>query len=102
MNQEQRLNYLLDYLCKEQSKKHTITIPCEYMQKRALFRSLVNIRPPRSASDTFIGIQDDFLHEEARQKGIVTLRDIPSWPQNNRISLWQGDITRLQVDAIVK
>ena len=54
-------------------------------------------------------IQDEFLREEAREKGIVGLSDIPTVKEQygssalfgDRISIWQGDITRLQVDAIV-
>jgi len=99
MNQEQRLDYLLEYLCGEHNKM--IEIPREYVQKRALYGHLVNIRPPHVISDGFIKVQDDFLQEEAKQKGIVNLFDIPFLDVGGRISLWQGDITRLEVDAIV-
>lgn len=99
MNQEQRLDYLLEYLCNERSEK--IQMPNSFTQKRDLLRCLVNVRPPRPISDEFIAVQDEFLQEESRQRGIVRLTDIPPCASDSRISLWQGDITRLEVDAIV-
>lgn len=50
-----------------------------------------------------------FPTEEAKEKGIVTLEEIPTVeeqyggkrPYADRLSVWQGDITRLSVDAIV-
>mgnify|MGYP001183423016 CR=1 FL=1 len=50
-----------------------------------------------------------FLQEEAKEKGIVTLVEIPTVKDAyesqrsfaDRMSIWQGDITRLQVGAIV-
>ena len=44
-------------------------------------------------------MQDAYLQQESRQKGIVTLSDLE--PMAEGIYLWQGDITRLRVDAIV-
>lgn len=98
MNQEQRLDYILEYLCNERSGE--IQIPNSFTPKRDLFRCLVNVRPSRPISDEFIVVQDEFLQEESRQRGIVHLTDIPPCTSDGRISLWQGDITRLVVDAI--
>ena len=44
-------------------------------------------------------VQDAYLSERAREKGVVPLSDIPVI--ENGLSIWQGDITRLAVDAIV-
>lgn len=60
-----------------------------------LFRSLVNVRPPSKASDNFIELQDSYLKDELEAKGVVKL-DL-----TEKITLWQGDITRLAVDGIV-
>jgi O-acetyl-ADP-ribose deacetylase (regulator of RNase III) len=54
-------------------------------------------------------IQDEYLQERAREKGIVTLEQIPvaadalhsSHRHAAKLSVWQGDITRLAVGAIV-
>lgn len=46
-------------------------------------------------------IQDEELSEQRIEKGVVPLHSIPASPLYPRLRLWQGDITRLQVDAIV-
>jgi O-acetyl-ADP-ribose deacetylase (regulator of RNase III) len=99
MTQEKRLDFLLDYLRGEYAEE----IPCaeSFAQKRNLLRGLVNVRPPRLVSEEFIRIQDEFLQEETRQKGIVHLADIPPCRPESPIALWQGDITRLAADGIV-
>jgi len=101
MEQETQLDYLLKYLLKEHGGQGSIEPPEGYAEKRALFRALVNMRPPQPVSDDFLRVQDAFLQEEAQQKGVVGLDEIPPCKINSRISLWQGDITRLAVDAIV-
>jgi len=100
MEQERRLDDLLDYLSGEYPEGE-ISIPADYKEKRALYRSLVNIRPPRPVPEQFIVVQNTFLQEEARQKGVVQWEDIPPCPHDDKLRLWQGDITRLKVDAIV-
>lgn len=99
MEQEARLDFLLAHLCDEYSE--SISIPNGYAQKRTLLRALVNVRPPHPVAQAFLRIQDEFLQEEAKRRGIVRLADIPPSATDARISVWQGDITRLQVDAIV-
>jgi O-acetyl-ADP-ribose deacetylase (regulator of RNase III) len=99
MTQEERLDFLLDSLQGEYAGE--IPGPEGFAQKRILLRGLVNIRPPHPISEEFIRIQDDFLQEETRQKGIVHLTDIPSCRPGSPIALWQGDIIRLAADGIV-
>lgn len=101
MEQEKRLDFLLNFLKRDNVGKYEIIIPTGYTEKRALLRALVNVRSPRPVTADFLRIQDAFLREETKQKGIVNLEDIPPCPSNERISLWRGDITRLAVDAIV-
>jgi O-acetyl-ADP-ribose deacetylase (regulator of RNase III) len=101
VDQEERLDYLLTCLISEYPEEMRFPQVTGYAQKRALLRKLVNIRPPRPASECFMEIQDAFLREEVLKKGIVRLSDIPACPSDERISLWLGDITRLEVDAIV-
>ena len=59
----------------------------------------MNIRMPRQMKNEVLQIQDDYLKERIDENGIVKLSDIPVI--ENNISIWQGDITRLKVDAIV-
>ena len=46
-------------------------------------------------------MQDGELQAQREEKGVVTLNEIPPSPRDARMRLWQGDITRLKVDAIV-
>lgn len=64
-----------------------------------LFRSLVNVREPRPVSFDFIKMQDCFLKNETVTKGIMDISNLT--PIQDKIYLWQGDITTLRVDAIV-
>ncbi len=64
-----------------------------------LFRSLVNVRPPKQATDEFLLVQDDLLQTELKSKGITDLTSLT--PIKGNLYLWQGDITTLKVDAIV-
>lgn len=78
-------------------------------EKKKVIRSLMNIRMPGALSDALLNLQDMYLQEERKAKGIVSLADIPtireqfdsSFAHADKVSLWQGDITRLEVGAIV-
>ncbi|MCC8192830.1 MAG: protein-ADP-ribose hydrolase [Ruminococcus sp.] len=99
MTQEEIRKYLIAALLKEQSQYHDIEIPADERAQKALLRSLFNIRPPKPARDEFLKIQDAYLQEETRQKGITTLDTLQ--PIEQGIYLWKGDITTLACDAIV-
>ncbi|MBS1348516.1 MAG: protein-ADP-ribose hydrolase [Firmicutes bacterium] len=100
IDQEARLNYLIDILINEQALYQKTDIPDDYPSRRQLLRALMNIRKPAPLAADFLQVQDEFLSQEAQEKGIVTAEDIPYAPQYPRISLWRGDITTLKVDAI--
>ncbi len=70
-------------------------------EQRRLLRSLMNIRPALPLSDEFLSLQDEVLRADLAQKGVVELCDISPTQADSRIHLWQGDITRLEADAIV-
>ena len=71
MTQTERRKYLIKFLLSE--RRETTDIPQdEYNQKR-LLRSLFNIRMPRAVSDEFLQIQDKYLQEENRRKGITDI-----------------------------
>ena len=67
--------------------------------KRSYFRALVNVRAPKPASEEFLKIQDEYLQEELRLKGITDIADL--MPVSEDIYLRQGDITTLKCDGIV-
>lgn len=64
-----------------------------------LLRALLNERPPMPASEEFLRVQDAYLQEELRRKGITDYADLE--PVEPGIYLWQGDITALKCGAIV-
>lgn len=107
--QSERLDFLLDALKEDSIQYKNLQVGNSKTEKRNAVRSLMNVRMPRSISDDFLEVQDIFLQEEAKEKGIVTLAELPTVknaygsqrPFANRMSIWQGDITRLQVGAIV-
>ncbi len=99
MTQTERLAFLINYLINENNQLKSIDIPAQDADRKRLLRSLMNIRPPKTASNEFLEIQDSYLQEECRRKGIISLSDISL--EQPGIYLWQGDITRLSVDAVV-
>ena len=99
VTQEERLNYLVEAFKADSGDYKDIETPKDSEGKRRILRSLMNIRMPRNMSSDVIRVQDEYLRERSDEKGIVTLSDIPEI-RNGR-SVWQGDITRLAVDAIV-
>lgn len=97
--QEQRLNYLLEeFKADSDEYKNTGTLN-DVNDKKCILRSLMNIRMPKTMSKTVLKVQDEYLTNCAKEKGIVEISDIAV--VQNGISIWQGDITRLKVDAIV-
>lgn len=99
MTQEERLQYLLHYLLNEDKHYRALSIPNDEMEKKRLLRSLMNIRPPKNTSQEFLTIQDAYLQEELHKQHITSLKDLSCMKE--QIYLWQGDITKLKVDAIV-
>lgn len=69
--------------------------------QRELLRALMNVRPPRPLSTEFLRMQDALLSAEREARGVVDVMTLPAVPSDARIVLWQGDITRLNADAIV-
>ena len=101
MTQQERLRYLLEGLVaeyKERNNEH-LDIPVSEEEQFTLFRSLCNIRPAGGMSLEWMKIESEYLNILAHEKGIVTINDMKE--REPQIYLWQGDITRLSVDAIV-
>ena len=97
--QEKRLSYLVDKF-KEDSKDYKyIRVPNNIEEKKRILRSLMNIRMPKQMSDDVLEVQNAYLKECIEENGIVQIDSINEIKHG--ISIWQGDITRLAVDAIV-
>jgi O-acetyl-ADP-ribose deacetylase (regulator of RNase III) len=101
MNQSERRIFLIRELAKEEPRFGTVEIPEEEEEQKRLLRSLMNIRPPRPIGERFLAVQDEYLSEEVRQKGIVDIHTLESSLMDERLAVWRGDITTLKVDAIV-
>lgn len=98
-SQAERLDYLVESFKEDSVEYRNIDTPEDADEKRKILRSLMNIRMPKRLSENVIRIQDDYLKERAEEKGVIALSDIPEI--GDGLSIWQGDITRLSVDAIV-
>lgn len=101
-----RLDYLIGYLTKEDPRFAELEMPKTEAEKRDFFRALRNIRPPRPVSEEFLRLQDEELQAQLQEKGIINLTETIPTTLNSKhstlnLTLWQGDITRLKVDAIV-
>lgn len=110
MSKLEKIEFLIDELIKERDEFKEIKIPKNYEDKRKILRSLMNVREPGEISKEFLKVQDEFLKEERNEKGVVKLSELPTINEmflgsknryKDRIILWKGDITRLEVDAIV-
>ncbi len=99
MTQEERRLYLIKELLAERPQYKAIEIAQSKAEQEQLLRSLMNVRPPQAIGEEFLRVQDAYLRQRAREKGIVKLSDIP--PAKGNLFIWQGDITRLELDAIV-
>ncbi len=97
--QQERLDYLVEAFKKDSGEYRDLRTPADAEGKRRILRSLMNIRMPGMLPPDVLGTQDAYLRARAEEKGVVTLNDIPV--AKGILSIWQGDITRLQVDAIV-
>ena len=99
MTQSERRIYLIKELLKESPSFINVKIPTDGNEQKKLLRSLFNVRPPMPIDDDFLTVQDEYLLEETKIKGITALADLK--PVAPDIYLWQGDITTLECDAVV-
>ena len=98
MNQEERRRYLITYLLEEDGVTGA-DFPDKEDEQKLLLRGLMNVRKAKPVSDEFLRIQDEYLQEATRQKGITPIDALT--PVQEGLYIWQGDITTLACDAIV-
>ncbi len=101
MTQDERREYLIRYLLREEIRFAKLSVPSDREEQENLLRSLMNVRPPRPVSSEFLEIQDAYLTERNRMRGITEITDLESVDSDSRLFVWQGDITTLRCDAIV-
>lgn len=97
---EQRI-YLIKELLSEQPGYRGIAIPDSAGEQKRLLRSLMNLRSPLPIGADFLRVQDEYLSEEVKVKGITEADTLPVSARHPRLVLWRGDITTLRADAIV-
>ena len=101
MTHEEQRKYLIEKLLEEDPQYRNMEIPEEEQEQKDLLRALMNIRMPKKISPSFLEIQDVYLQEENRRQGITDIDDLKPCAFDERIFLWQGNITQLRCDAIV-
>ena len=130
MTQKERRLYLITELLKEDKgsagfklglvpgNEGGFVIPDDEKKQRDLLRALMNIRGPYSISEDFLKIQDEYLQQVNKERGITDIADLSPVREaggfgtstvlsdrrlnrRGQLYLWQGDITTLKVDAIV-
>ena len=99
MEQAEKRKYLIKTLLAEEPRYKDMEIPKEVEEQKRLLRSLFNVRMPGKIDEDFLQLQDEYLQEATKEKGITDLNDLQ--PIQDGIYLWQGDITTLRCDAIV-
>jgi O-acetyl-ADP-ribose deacetylase (regulator of RNase III) len=106
----ENLDFLIDYLLKENKNIKIDKMPKNIQEKKNLYRSLCNIREPNPISEEYVKIENEYLTEELAKKCIVNINSIRTIKEQNipsnlkspdKICLWQGDMTVLKIDAVV-
>ena len=99
MTQSQRRETLIRYLLQERPEYTGVSLPTGEEEQRRMLRSLMNLRPPAPISEEFLLVQDVYLRERLEERGVAQLGNLR--PVQPGLYLWQGDITILEVGAIV-
>lgn len=94
----EELDFLIQYLLQERNEKANLQ-KLSLEDKQRLFRSLCNIREANNIDGKFLKVQDKYLNETLKLKGIVD--NIENSKIQDKIYLWKGDITTLKVGTIV-
>ena len=98
MTQEERRRALIQFLLAERQESD-VPLPTDEAGQKRLLRGLMNVRPPLPIGQDFLRLQDEYLQEELRRRGVTDWRTLP--PVREGLCLWRGDITTLRCDAIV-
>lgn len=106
----EKLDFLINYLLKENIDIKVKEISTNLEEKKNLWRSLCNIREAKPISKKYLQIERQYLQEELKNKQLTKINDVNPinkiFQKSNlrnidKICLWKGDITTLQIDCIV-
>ena len=92
MDRLENLKNIIMYLMADEHVSHQI--PSTLEERQRMMRALMNVWEPKAISNDFLTMQDAELQMQREDKGMVKVHD-------EGLTIWQGDITRLKVDAIV-
>ena len=92
MDRLERLKIIIKYLMDDEHVGYQI--PSSLEERQRMMRALMNVWEPNAIGNEFRKMQDAELQMQRADKGVVEVN-------NEGLILWQGDITRLKVDAIV-
>ncbi len=98
-HEEERIR-LIEILRAETPGFSRLKIPEDEQGQKDMLRSLLNMRMPMPIGSEFLEIQDAYFRKESMLKGIVDVKTLTPSRLDDRLYLWQGDITRLKADAI--
>lgn len=101
MNRQEQVEYLIEILLQEMPQCRAQAAYVGADGRRQLLRGLMNIREPRPLREDFLRVQDELLSAEREERGVVDAENLPPVAADARLTLWQGDITRLRCGAIV-
>ena len=101
MTQQEKIKFLIQTLQNEMPEYAGYRIPKDEASCWELLRGLFNVRPPYTASEEFLKIQDEVLSQIVTDKGITRVESLQPSKVDSRIYVWQGDITTLEVDTAV-
>ena len=101
MTHEESRKWLIARLLAENPEYRRYQIPESEQEQKDLLRALMNVRMPDPTDDEFLRVQDEYLWEETVKKGIVELSELKPCSTDKRIYLWQGDMSRLRIEAVV-
>ena len=99
MTQTESRKFLIDALLDEQRRYRGMAAPEDAEAQKKLLRSLMNVREPGEIGEDFLRVQDEYLRERLRERGVTDLSDLT--PVRGDLYLWKGDITLLRCGAIV-
>lgn len=102
------LDELFDYLLNEMTPFESESIKRKipmHQDKRQVIKALLTVRPAGRVTDRLIEMVDGMLQDEIKNKNITDHEMLPrmggSYPAAPMISVWNGDIATLKIDAIV-
>ncbi len=99
----EKYNKLINFLLNDmpQYKQQALKFDSDINSRKQLFRSLMNVWQVTDLPQEYLTLQNEVLQHETSEKGVVQVSNLKPVKGYSNIYLWQGDITRLNADAIV-